>query len=241
MNKFKNAVLFLALTNLLAIAGVVGWLWSSGRLNIDRARQIREMLTPTIAEQAAKDAELAAKEKAEGIAAAEKIRRSGAPESSVERIEAARDARDLLEQERTRLREEARQLQVLLDGKRGELEGLNKEVAAARAALADARKQFEDTVGSEQFAMAVAGLQAQKPKDAASVLSSLLNDPAPNEADQPMHAKQQRALVVKYLVAMDEEVRGKVLAEFVKTDAKLAADLLEAIRLRGAPGVAAGG
>jgi hypothetical protein len=52
--------------------------------------------------------------------------------------------------------------------------------------------------------------------------------------------RNQRSLVVKYLSAMEERARNRVLAEFVKADPKLAAELLEVIRQRGGATAAAG-
>ncbi|MCU0689025.1 MAG: hypothetical protein MUE97_04710 [Phycisphaerales bacterium] len=241
MNAMKNALLFLALVNLLAIGGLVAWLFGSGRLNADRARQIRVMLSTTIAEQATKDAEAEAKRKADEAAAAEKARRAGTPMAADEKIDEARDERDLLDQQRARAREEARQLQTLLEGKRAELEAVNREVTEAQRVLADAKQEFQNTVGDEQFAAAVDALQAQRPAMAASVLKTMLEAPAPAQAELTTHARAQRSLVVKYLSAMDDAKRIGVIGEFAKTDPRLAGELLEAIRLRGTPTAQAGG
>lgn len=240
MSSLKNAVFFLLLVNTLAFIGLLGWLVTSKRLNVDRARQIRAMLTPTIAQQAAAEAELAGKEQTQQKQEAEKVRRVGVPESAAERLESSRDARDLIEQDRLRAREEVRQLRAILDTKRAELDVVNKQITDAQAALALARQEFAQSVGDEQFEQAVATLQAQKPKDAAAMLRSILDEPAPAQQEVAGHVRNQRSLVVKYLSAMDERARNRVLAEFVKVDPKLAAELLEAIRQRGGATAAAG-
>ena len=79
--------------------------------------------------------------------------------------------------------------------------------------------------GDEQFQQALAALEAQKPKDAYTVLRSMLDSKADAE-------------VITYLTAMDEGKRAKILTEFIKTDDKLAASLLQQLRQHGvaAPG-----
>ena len=51
MKTLWNVLAFMAVVNLLAMAGFVGWLWQSQRLSVDRLEQVRELLKLTIPEQ----------------------------------------------------------------------------------------------------------------------------------------------------------------------------------------------
>jgi hypothetical protein len=76
------------------------------------------------------------------------------------------------------------------------------------------------TEGNAQFRKALATLEGLKPDKVKLTLQQLLDQ---GEADQ----------VVAYLNAMQERTRTKVLDEFIKSDPKVATDLLERLRTRG--------
>ncbi len=51
MKRIWTIISILALANVLAIGGFVGWLQTSGRLNKDRMQRLRELFAPTITEE----------------------------------------------------------------------------------------------------------------------------------------------------------------------------------------------
>ena len=48
---------FFAIVHLLALMLFIGWLWRSDRLDMGRVQQLRELLAPTITEQAENERE----------------------------------------------------------------------------------------------------------------------------------------------------------------------------------------
>jgi hypothetical protein len=244
MKKLGISVLVLALVNLLAIGGFIGWLGLSGRLSVERLRQARALFTPTVAQQASVDGEQGAAQKQAESERAEAARRTGAPMGPDARLAMAQAERDLIEQQTTRLREEARQLQTVLAAQRSELTQVSKMLDTAKADLAAQRSSFEQQATDTQFQQALSSLEGQKAKDAAKLLRSILDEPAPESAvtsiDAAAHARRQRDTVVRYLSAMGDRARNRVLAELIKVDERLAAELLEQVRQRGTERAAAG-
>jgi len=108
------------------------------------------------------------------------------------------------------------------------LEEREKKLQTDRDAFAAERKKIAATEGDKQFQLALATLEGQKPADAKKVLRAML--------DAPTHQTDQ---VVSYLAKMDEGKRAKIMAEFVKEDPAVAAELLERLRIRGLGGAAA--
>lgn len=210
----------LAIANLLGIAGFVGWLGLTGRLSGERMVRIREMLVKTIAEEKAQlAAEDEARKQEEAKAAADAKMRVP-PESSTEALSRVRDEDDLAVQRLARTREEIRQMQVLLDARQAALDRDKAELAAAQKALEAKKTETVTTLGAEQFRQALGALEAQKPADARKVLQAMIDEGRKDNA-------------VTYLAAMTERARSRIVTEFIKSDQKLAAQLLEELRTRG--------
>ena len=51
MKSFWNIISFVAVVNLLVLLLFGGWLWKSDRLNVERARQIKDLLALTLQEE----------------------------------------------------------------------------------------------------------------------------------------------------------------------------------------------
>jgi chemotaxis protein histidine kinase CheA len=220
MKSLGLIVATVAIANLLAIAGFVGWLAASNRLNMDRLRQVRAVLAPTIAEEEIAKAAEAEAEKKAAAEAAERAKMAIPPESAAERIEQNRTDRDLREDQAARQRKELDDLRRRLLADRSKLDEDRSAFETEVKAFREQRAAEEKVRSSEQFKQALATLEAQKAKDAQQVLKALLD-------------KQQESQAVEYLAAMGERPRGKILAEFIKEDATLAARLLERLRARG--------
>ncbi len=210
----------IAVANLLAILGFVGWLVSSDRLTLDRLEEIRAMVEPTVAE------ELEAERAAEAEAEAERARleESGnlgaVPISASDRLNILREADEVSRQRFERMERETRDLQRQLQA---ELDA----IAAERAAFEEMRDEFEtrraeiaELEQSKQFKRALQLYESSKSDVAANMFQSLIAEG--NEDD-----------VVSYLNAMKPMAAKKIIEEFEQRDPALAARLLEGVRTYG--------
>lgn len=220
MKSLWTIIAVVALLNVLAIGALLGWLQSSGRLSRERALAVKQVFTTTVEQEKAQKAALEAEAKlkeAERLAA----EKAGMPPKPAGEVIAEQQFRE--EQKAQMLHRQQQDLENLrasLMSKLADLETREKRLAADRAAFAEERRRIAETEGQAQFKAALATLEGQKPKDAKLVLQSLIT-------------ARQMPQVVSYLAKMDEGKRSKVLAEFVKDDPAVAADLLERLRTRG--------
>lgn len=220
MKKLWTVISVLALANVLAIAGVLGWLSATDRLSKDRVRMLRETFSRTVSQEAQAKSEEAAqveKTKAE-TAAAEKLARL--PINAADQIKGNGVEADGQLQVILRRQKEVESLRESLNTQIASIESRERKLNEERAAFESLRKRIAEMEGATQFKSALATLESQKPKDAKAVLGALL-------------ASRQHEQVVAYLAKMEEGKRVKVMAEFVKEDPALAADLLERLRTRG--------
>lgn len=210
----------IAVANLLAILGFVGWLVMSDRLTLDRLEEIRAMVEPTVAE------ELEAERAAEAEAEAERARleESGnlgaVPISASDRLNILREVDEVSRQRFERMERETRDLQRQLQA---ELDA----IASERAIFEEMRDEFEtrrteiaELEQSKQFKRALQLYESSKPDVAANMFRSLIDQG--NEDD-----------VVSYLNAMKPMAARKVIEEFEQRDPALAARLLEGVRTYG--------
>lgn len=220
MKKLWNILAVMAIANLLAITGFVGWLSKSGRLNAERVQAIRAMVSRTVADEAAEKA--AAEKKAQDDAEAAKLAAAASilPVRATEKIEQLREGAEIELQNKLRLANELRLLQEFLVRENERLVTLERDLKAREESFAEERKRIDDTEGAEQFKKALATLGGVKAKEAQTMLSELITA-----------GKQDQ--VVAYLNSMEERQRSKVLSEFNKVDPKMAADLLEQLRRYG--------
>lgn len=220
MKSLWTVICVLALANLMAMLGFTAWLGATDRLSWDRLRQVRQMLAPTNADDAMQAEAQKKQEQKAQAEEQEKSRMAGPPESATERIERNKSEEDVKAQAKLRTQREQEDLGRTLLLERASLDAQRAELAAERRKFEDARAAFEEQTRSEQFKQALATLEAQKPKDAFGVLKSMIDGQKPDQA-------------IAYLAAMGDHPRSKVVAEFIKADEKLAASLLEQLRLRG--------
>lgn len=210
----------LAVANILALVGFVAWLSMTDRLSSERIDQVRLVFASTLEQQAAAEADAQAEAEAETADAEARIKLAVPPETAASRIAKQEQA------EEVRLQHILRQQRELEDLRRT-LERDRTRLADEEARLVQAQKDFEayrlriaEIEGADQFKKALTTLESQKPADARAILQSMIDE-------------QETEQVVSYLGAMEDRIRGKVLAEFAKGDAALAADLLERLRTRG--------
>lgn len=212
----------LAIANLLAIIGFVGWLATSDRLNLDRVRKLREVMSVTLTSERVQAEEAQAALDAEAAAAAQAEKDAQPPITAEDQLMIQLESRQVDQQ---RLRRTADEIERLKQGLRAERLALEAE----RARFAAEREEFLRAQGTgvgeadeAQFKKALATLEGLKPDKAKAILNEIMSDPETGPKE-----------VVEYLNAMQERVRTKVLEEFGKSDPALAADLLQRLRNRG--------
>lgn len=220
MKRIWTIVSVLAVANLLALAGFVGWLATTDRLDAERVRELRELLGTTRAAQREAAAGEAARLAAEAQAVAERTRLEGSPETAEETIARDHAESELVHQQSVRLAREVNDLKRTLDRDRSRLDEESRALAVERARFEAERTRIRETEGTAQFQTAVATLAAQKPAEARGVLQALIDQSNVEQA-------------VAYLAAMDDRARSRVMGEFIRGDPRLAADLLERLRTRG--------
>jgi len=207
MKKLFSFIMMIFLLNLLAAAGIVGYLLATGRLDKPKALVISDLLRHpgTPADLRTHVAEIlvphATTAPATGPASRPATALGDTPATAEERIDFARQA---MEQERLRLDAEKQNLRH----EHELLERLQAKIDADRKKVEDDRKAFEQSVvqsatkgNQEAFARTLALYDELKPKQ----LKDLFMPPASPEE------------VAKYLAAMEPERAAKIISEF-KTD-----------------------
>lgn len=258
MKTLWNAMCVVALANLLVVVGFVGWLRSSDRIDMERAKELRLMLTKTIAQQHVEEELAKATAEADAKAKAAEAKARRVPLTASEQLSARLEATELDEQRLKGMRSEVDALQRTLREAQEKVKAERAALEADRAAFELAKKTYAQATQSEQFQKTLAVLQAVKPTEARAILGEYLMDNSPSSttnasaegtpsiggassahglATPPTKGREQ---VVAYLDAMEAKSRTKVLSEFLKSDPKLAAGLLEDLRLRGQVASAAG-
>jgi chromosome segregation ATPase len=256
MKALAYGLIIIAVANLLAIGGFVGWLVKTDRLDMDRVRDLRSRLAVTITQQKADEAEAARKVAEAQAAAAAAAKAAKPPLTASEQLAARLEATELDKERLARLRREVESLQKRIADQTDQL-------ARDRATLENDRKAFTemtakslDTIGAEQFAKTLNVLSTLKPAAAKSVLTQMLAGATPDLSAGPQAsapsangvpasgsaaapassanpAPEQVRKVVQYLDAMEDRVRTKVMNEFAKDDPAMASRLLSELRDKG--------
>lgn len=214
MKKLLKLVSFFAVLNFAAVLGLIGWLIASGRLDKERATEIRAMLSETVEQRAAREAAQNEQAQGEGESLPD-------PLTIEQRIEAAREAGDV--ELMRRLRDQQNNLRMLesLHREQRELDEARDKFLAERDAFNAMRARLAEIEGDEQFRKSLGVYEGMKAPDAAKNLLALLD-------------QGKRDEVVSYLDAMDERKRIKIFTELTKNAQNgLAAQLLEDLRTRG--------
>jgi len=208
-----------AAANLIALAGVVFWLFATDRLSAERVERTRAMFAEPVPLEVARIE--AAEREAELVAAEEALDPEGPPVTSSEALALRLELSEFDRQRIERLKREVEDLQSTLRRERLVLERERAAFEEERAGFDAMRTRLSEQEGDEQFRKALVSIEGMKPDDARATLQTLLD-------------AGDREQVVSYLDAMQERTRTKVITSFVKNDQPdVAADLLEALRVRG--------
>lgn len=210
--------------NVLAAGGVVGWLYGTERLNMDRVRRTVGLFEQTVSEEAAARERAALEQAAQAQAQAEAAhlkRVAAGPQSMTDRLAIAQQVSDITAERDNRREEDVaaveRRLEQAWEELRQEKAKLDAERAAFEAQSETIREQRED----EAFQQTVALYESLPAKQAREQFMTLI---ATGQMDQ----------VVDYLAHMNKRKAVGVLAEFKQPgDAAVATQLLERLRARG--------
>lgn len=232
MKRGWTIISILAVANLLAFAGFVGWLKMTDRLSRDRLIHLRELFGPTLAQEAKARADQAA-EQAEQIKKAENQDRSQRPPiTAADRLELSAQGEDVRRQQLASLEKQVELLRASLARDSEQVTKERERLTLDQAAFEAMRKRVLEQEGSAQFKKTLSTLQDLKPDQAKKALKEMIAmKPAPTGGASNIATGMD--LVVSYLNSMDGRSRGKIVNEFIQDDPKLAADLLERLRTRG--------
>jgi hypothetical protein len=221
MNSFLKLVIVLAAAHLLAVAGFLGWLAASGRIDAARLERLRELFAKPVAVEARerREAEAKAAEAATDADLMQRLREL--PLASADRSESGSRAEERIElglrafEDKTRrLREELRK-----DGENLEqqIRTFEERKAAWEASIAADKDRETD----EQFRKAVRLVESMPPKQARAWILELVKS-----------GKTETA--VAYLDAMTGAKASNLLKSFKGDDeTKVATELLERLRMLG--------
>lgn len=219
MKKLIKALTVVALLNLLAVLGGVGWIFASGRVDTQRMTDVVDLFdeTTTQRDQRITEEELEAQ-------AATDTQEAELPELAMNSDELNDVRLQMTQIDRARLERMQREINDLQNTLRRERALLGSERADFEKqleAFEDMRSRLAEIEGSDQFGKSLAVLKESKPKDSKAMLSVLITE-------------GKREQVVSYLSALSTGIRTEVIAEFIKGgEPELAAGLLESIRMRG--------
>lgn len=219
----KNALLMVLLVHILAVAGLVGFLAASGRLDREKSLTILDLLQHPGSPDKLRERTYEILEKFPATQPATATAPATAPTpapsgSAAERLEVAQKT---LEAERLKLDNEARELRH----RQELLERLQADVAANLARVEREKKLFQQQVlaastkvRDEAFARSLTLYAELKPKQVKDLFLALPKEQAPK-------------LVADFLLAMESERAGKIIAEFRTPEEKaFITTVLERIR-----------
>ena len=232
MKRIWAIISILAVANLLALGGFIGWLKSSGRLDKDRMVRLKELFGPTIAQEKAQRDEADAKNLEATRKAEEDLKSLRPPINAADRLELSAQGEEVRRQQLASLEKQVDLLRASLARDAADVSRNRDQLTQDQAAFEAMRKRVLEQEGSAQFKKTLSTLQDLKADQAKKALKEMIAmTPAPTGSASTIHSGLD--LVVSYLNSMDSRSRVKIVNEFIQDDPKLAADLLERLRTRG--------
>ncbi|MBX3379189.1 MAG: hypothetical protein KF805_03780 [Phycisphaeraceae bacterium] len=232
MKRLWTVISILAVANLLALGGLVGWLQTSGRLNGDRMQRLRELFAPTLTQEKARSDEAQAKAAETARIAEESAKALRPPINAADRLELSAQGEEVRRQQLASLEKQVELLRASLARDSAEIARSRDQLMQDQEAFEAMRKRVLEQEGSAQFKKTLTTLQDLKPDQAKKALREMIAmTPAPTGSASTITSGID--LVVSYLNSMDSRSRVKIMNEFIQEDPKLAADLLERLRTRG--------
>ena len=224
MKAIVVGILIVLALHVVAAAGFVGWLHTSGRLNEQRVKQVVDIFRITIEEQAQKEAEAAALAEqthkvAEHAARLEAV--ADGPRTMQDRLASELQADELAMHRFERMQRETEDLRSQIERAKTLISKQKAELQAQRADFEAFVKKQTDLQRDEDFQQAVQMYEQLRPKQVKEMFQQLL-------------AQGQTEDVVQYLAAMQLRKAGKVLTEFKEgEEIAQATKLVELLKERG--------
>lgn len=210
--------------NALALAGFVGWLHWSGRLNRDRVDRVVSTFKPTVEQEKKQQLEKEEKEAAEAKSKAELARMakvSAGPLTLEDRIRSEAQSEDVAVQRLERLQRETADL-------RRQLEMAKQLVGTQKAELDAQKKAFAETVQRDEK------LKADQSFQQTVEMYEQLKSTQVKEIFQNLLKQGKQAEVLDYIAAMQQRKAASVLKEFkTPQEIQVATDLMRRLRERG--------
>jgi hypothetical protein len=221
MSAVARIVKIIALANLLAVAGFIGWLFASGRVDGARLTAIRDIFRSTIAEEASVLAAADAEAEEAARVAAEQRKLLETPMARTEQIVSAERFEERAALAVRNLKDEQQRLF-------SDLSGRERSVTEREEALTTRQAEWENSIADEkerqtreQFRKAVRLLEAAPAKQSKDWILELVRTGREDQA-------------VAYLDAMNPAKSAGLLKAFKgEGEAKVATDLLERLRQLG--------
>jgi len=217
------AIVVLLALHFVALAGLVGWLGMTGRLNEQRAKRVVEMFDTTIAEQKKQQAEARAKaekarEKAEKAARLEAV--SDGPQTLQARLAAEQRADALAMHRVERLERDTSDLRQQMERAKELISEQKQQLKAEREKFRETVEQRNEKMRSAQFKQTVRMYEQLGADQAKRMFQELMN-------------QGQTDRVIDYLAEMQLRKAGKILQSFeTPPEIKQATRLLEKLRQR---------
>lgn len=212
------------LINTLALAGLVGWLHRTGRLDRQRVHRVRDMFSMTIEEEKqqklmAQQLEQDSRQQAMEIARLESV--SDGPVTLADRLEAEQRGDELAVQRIERLRRDIADMRRQLTLAQQQLDKKNQELAAQQRAFEEAVRAQTQLQEDADFQQTVRMFGQVKPAQAKQMFQELIR-------------QGKKSQVVEYLAAMQLRKAAGVIKTFTSPDEiSQATDLLQTLRERG--------
>lgn len=210
----------LALANILAIAGLFGWLKMTDRLSAERIEEVRRVFSQTVAEQAEEEREREASANTRSVEERLAEGEGLVPVTAPTRNRIVHEQDEIARQRVARAEREHRDLLRTATKQLQELEVKEAAFEERMRAWEEMRTRLTEQESTEQFQKAVKNYEAQKPDVAKNMLDALIER---GEMEQ----------VIAYLDAMQARKSAKIVDAFAQDDPALAARLLEQLRTFG--------
>ena len=191
LKRLYHTLALLALVNLFAVAGLVGYLLASGRLNAERVDQIGEVLR----------GEYPAPE----VAATQPVDDKVVPQRSREEIAALRDERERRQLASVRLKRESADRETLDQSVQFQVLRRLEEIERKNALFEQQKKAFETQKEQEGFTQALEMYSSMTPKLAKDLLKT----------------REKNADVVRLLMRMEPSRRKKIVNACKTSEEKL--------------------
>src|SRR4051812_11134332 len=197
MRRLWNVLVLTLALNFLLLAGGVGWLYKSGRLDRARAMTIKDVIFPKDAPPPTEAADPKAAATTQPFLRLDALLEKHAGKRAGEQVEVIQQTFDVQSAVLDRRRQELDDLQAQVAREKEQLARDSTALDGDRRQLADRRQQTEQIIGDKGFEDSLKLYSAMPGKQVKSVFMSLPDD-----------------TVVRYLQAMPPRTATKIVKEF---------------------------